>query len=674
VNNINFLQDLAVVMMAAGIAALLCQWLKQPKIVGYVIAGLLVGPHTPPFSFVSNEMSILILADIGVIFLMFCMGFDFNLRRLTSVGIPAFVTASIDILFTFWLGFMIGRVLGWNTLESVFLGAIICDSSTTIVLKVLNEMGHLKERYAAVIMGATIVEDLAAIILIALLTGIGISGSVQTHDVMLRIGELLTFMVVTVLAGFFLVRPGINFISKYKNDELLLMIALATCFTVSLIAVKLEFSLALGAFIVGAVIAESRSAERIALFSQPIRDIFAPMFFISIGMLMDPVMIVKNILIIALITVVVISGKMMGSSFGAFISGSDRETSFRVGGGMAQICEFALIIAALGKSLHITSDAVYSIAVAVSVLTIFINPHILRHADALYKLVDRATPVKLAGAMAVYTSWLKKAGSHKVNDPVRKIVRRSLITIAVNLALITAVFITVTVLSRYKTNLSFHVLQYLGGTNAMLWLCGALLTIPLYVATIRKWQAISMVAAEMRFPVEGSAHNGISRTLSEKVIMFAGIALLSVYTLMLSSALLPSFHVLVVMLIIVGLITALLWKFQIKLYSRAQDLVIRTFTEQETPLYVEPMTAMPYLFREAKLSSVEIMNDSPALNQTVRQLGIRSRTGATIIGIRRGDEMITNPPLDEEIKAGDKVLLLGLDAQLKDAIQTLSGR
>ncbi|MDD4871187.1 MAG: cation:proton antiporter [Kiritimatiellae bacterium] len=673
-NNISFIQDLAVVMVAAGIAAFVCQWLKQPKIIGYVIAGLIIGPHTPPFSFVVSDMSIHALADIGVIFLMFCMGFDFNLRRLTSVGLSAFIIACIDVTFTFWLGFMAGRVLGWGALESLFLGAIICDSSTTIVLQVLNELGHLKSRYAALIMGSTIIEDLVAIVLIAFLSGIGATGSVQAGDIVLRIGELLAFMVVTLLAGFFLLRPIINYISKYKNDELLLMIALATCFAVSLIAVKLEFSLALGAFIVGAVIAESHSADRIAFFSQPIRDIFAPMFFISIGMLVDPLMIFRNIWVIILITGIVIFGKITASSFSAFISGNDRETSFRVGLGMAQICEFALIIAALGRSLNITSDSVYSISVTVSVATMVINPHMLRNADVLYRIVDRLTPARIGGAMTAYVNWLQNVSPHRMADPVRKIIRRSLITIAVNLVLITTVFITVKVLSRYEAKMPFQVPDYLGGTSAILWLCGALLTIPLYVATIRKWQAISMVAAEMRFPVDsGISRNAIARTLSEKFIMFAGITLLAFYTLMLSSALFPSFHVLIIMLVIIGIITALLWKFQIKLYSKAQNLVIETFTGPSTPLYVEPLTALPYLFREAKLSSVEILRDSPVAMQTVQQLGIRSRTGATIIGIRRGEDMITNPALEEVLAPGDKVLLLGLQDQLDGAKSLLDG-
>jgi len=661
-------------MMAAGVAALVCQWLKQPKIIGYVIAGLLVGPHTPPFSFVSNELSVRTLADIGVIFLMFCMGFDFNFRRLTSVGIPAFITACIDVTFTFWLGFMVGRILGWGTIESLFLGAIICDSSTTIVLQVLNELGQSKTRYAAMIMGSTIVEDLAAIVLIAFLSGIGMTGAVQAQDVMLRVGELMAFLAVTVLAGFFIVRPVINFISRYKNDELLLMIPLAICFTVSLIAVKLEFSLALGAFIVGAVIAETRPADRIVIFSQPIKDIFAPMFFLSIGMLLDPVEIVKNGGIIALITFVVIAGKMLGSSIGAFASGNDRETSFRVGAGMAQICEFALIIAAVGKSLHVTSDSVFAIAVTASVATIFINPYILRHAGSIYAFIDRKTPHRIAGAMSAYTHWLQNVAPHRVPEPVRKIMKRSLITIAVNLVLITTVFITVKVLSRHETAIPLSVPAYLGGTSAFLWLLGVLISIPLYVATVRKWQAVSMVVAEMRFPIDkGAAQTSIARTLSERVLVFAGLAFLAIYTIMLSSALLPSLHVLVIMLLIIGAITALLWKFQIKLYSKAQNLVIKTFSGQQAPLYVDPLAAIPYLFRDAMLLSVEIAGTMPVAGKTVRQIGVRSRTGATIIGIQRGEEMITNPPLNEVLGVGDKILLLGLGPQLEKAKQLLEG-
>jgi len=661
-------------MMAAGVAALVCQLFKQPKIVGYIIAGLVIGPYTPLWSLIDNEMSVLTLADIGIIFLMFCMGFEFNLRKLTAVGVPAFITACADVIFSFWLGLIVGRLLGWNGLESLFLGAIICTCSTTVASRMLTELGHLKERYAAVIMGAAIVEDLAAITLIAVLTGIGITGTVRAESVMLKVGELITFLVVVVLAGFFLVRRGINYIARFKNDELLLMIALGICFSVSLIAVKLQFSLALGAFIVGAVIAESHPAERIAVFSQPIRDIFAPMFFVSIGMLINPAMIVQNIWPIVLITVVVVFGKLAASSFGAFASGVDRETSFRVGAGMAQICEFALIIAALGKSLHITGDYVYSITVTVSVVTIFISPHLLRHAGRLFGVVERLTPKPVAGLMAVYTRWLKNAGRGRLSEPVKKIVRRSLITIAVNLSIITAIFITVTMLSRYGNKLPFDVPEYLGGTKALLWLCGALLAIPLYVATIRKWQAMSMVMSEMKFPHDSvHSHNGIARTLSEKVLVFAGIAVLSVYTLMLSSVLLPSLHVLIIMIVLLCAITAILWKFQIKLYARAQNLVIETFSGDSEPLYVEPLAAMPYLFREARLLSVQVGQNTHVAGQTVRQIGVRALTGATIIGIQRGEEMITNPPLDEIIRVGDKVLLLGLNAQLEKAKDLLEG-
>lgn len=662
-------------MMAAGIAAFLCHLLKQPKILGYIIAGLIIGPHTPFWSVIDNDMSILTLADIGIIFLMFCMGFEFNLRKLSVVGVPAFVTACADVIVTFWLGLMTGRMLGWSGMECIFLGAIICTCSTTVASRMLNELGHSKERYASIIMGAAIVEDLAAVTLIAVLTGIGITGAVQTEGVMLRIGELVTFLVVTIIAGFTILRPVINYIARFKNDELLLMIALGTCFTASLMAVKLEFSLALGAFIVGAVISESKPADRIALFSQPIRDIFAPMFFVSIGMLIDPVVVVQQIWPIVVITVVVVFGKLAASSFGAFASGNDRETSFKTGAGMAQICEFALIIAALGRTLHITGDHVYSIAVTVSVATIFINPHILKRTDILFAFFERFTPKPVAGAMTFYTRWLRNAARGRANDPVRKIVRRSLITIAVNLAIITAVFIVVTILSRYDYKLPFEMPQYLGGTKAFLWLIASLLAVPLYVATIRKWEAMSMVAAEMKFPmIQGNTHNAIARTLSQKVIMFAGIAVLAVYTIMLSSALLPSFHVLVIMMIIIAGITALLWKFQIKLYSRAQSLVMETFAGDAEPVFVEPLTAMPYLFREASLLSVDITSGLPSVGETVKGLGIRARTGATIIGIRRGEDMITNPPLDELIREGDKILLLGLHGQLDAARNLLEGK
>jgi monovalent cation:H+ antiporter-2, CPA2 family len=672
-NNVLFLQDLAIVMTTAGAAALVCQWLKQPKVVGYIIAGLLTGPHILPQCLVA-ETSVMTLADLGLIFMMLYIGFEFNFRKLTAVGATAFVTAIIDVVFMFWLGFVVGRLMELDTKQSVFLGAVICSSSTAVVAQMLNELGQLKERYSAVIVGTTIIEDLAAVVLIAIVTAIGISGAVQPGEVALRLGELVTFLVVVILGGVLVVRRCVNYVAGLRNDEMLALVVLAVCLAVSLLAARLHFSLALGSFIIGAVLAETRSSDRLALFIQPLRSIFAPMFFVAIGMQIVPIVLVQHTGTILLVAAAVILGKLACCSFGAFISGNDRETSFRVGCGMAQICEFALIIAVLGKSLNVMNDTIYSICVTVSVITVFTGSHLLKWSGEIFKMADAATPRGILKVMAVYTRWLGNVKSIGVNAAIRKTVRRSVATMLVNLVLITAVFITVTLLSRFSNHLPFSVPERFGGVAAMLWLCGALATIPLYVATIRKLQAMAMLAAELKFPMdaEDMHHHAIARVLSEKAIVFAGIVALGIFTLMLSSALLPPFPVLLIMLVILGAITAILWKFQIRVYSKAQGILRQTFSESSAPLYIEPLTAIPYIFEDARLSSVIIAPTVRAAGRTISELSIRKDTGATIIGIERGGLLQINPEPDATLMPSDKILLLGTQSQLQNACRLLS--
>ncbi|MBA4388273.1 MAG: cation/H(+) antiporter [Verrucomicrobia bacterium] len=669
-NNFSFLQDLAVVMVAAGIAALVCQWLRQPRVLGFIIAGLIIGPHAH-FTFISDNESIMTLGDIGLVFLMFSLGLEFNLRRLMSVGSTTFITALVDVGFMFWLGFVIGRFMGWNTMESVFLGAIICDSSTTVITRILQELGQSRERFAGIVIGATIVEDLIAIVLITLLTGMAISGQVQPDEVMFRVGKLVTFLVAVLLSGVVIFRRVIDYVAKWKSDELLLITVLALCFSVSLVAAKMQFSLALGAFVVGAVIAESRAAERISAFIEPVRNTFGPMFFVAMGMLIDPQVVVHYILPILLLIAAIMIGKVVAGSVGAFLSGNDRETSFRVGCGLAQICEFAIIFAALGRTLKVTSDHVYSIAVSAAVGTIFLNPHLMRYSGRLMHAIDAVVPNSFTGNLSVYTKWYRNAFRGPGNPTIRAIVRRTVVTMIVNICLITAIFVTATVLSKTLPAL-VSIPEVLGGPPALYWLAGALLCIPLYVANIRKLGAMSMLAAEMKFPIDSTRpHAAIARALTEKVVFFAGIAALGIFTLMLSSALLPPSLSLIILLFVIAIITAVFWKFQIRLYGKVRLLLRDAFADQSQGTSDRPI---PNHSGGTHLISVPVEESSRAASRTISQLDIQASTGASIIGIERDGQTIVNPAGDEIVRPGDKILVLGHKDEAERASELLAER
>ncbi|HEY9509636.1 MAG TPA: cation:proton antiporter, partial [Verrucomicrobiae bacterium] len=363
---ITFLQDLAVVMIVAGIVTVIFHRFKQPVVLGYIIAGVIIGPHTPPYPLIHNEDTINTLSELGIILLMFSLGLEFSLRKLKQVGASALIAALLEILLLFWVGYEIGRLFGWAAMDSIFLGAMLSMSSTTVIIKVLAELGKMRERFSQLIFGVLIIEDILGIAMIALLSGIAMTGTLSIGDVGATLGKLGAFLAVVLVAGLIAVPRLISYVARFKSNEMLIVTVLGLCFGVSLLAVKLGYSVALGAFIIGAVIAETREIHRIETLIEPVRDMFSAIFFVAIGLLIDPKMLITYWQPILVITLAVVIGKVVTCSFGAFVGGNDTRTSLRVGMGLAQIGEFSFIIASLGVTLKVTSSFLYPIAVAVS--------------------------------------------------------------------------------------------------------------------------------------------------------------------------------------------------------------------------------------------------------------------------------------------------------------------
>ena len=285
---IAFIQDLAVIMLIAGFTTILCHRFKQPVVLGYIIAGIIIGPHTPPFALVHDEDTIKTLAELGVIFLMFCLGLEFSLRKLFQVGATAFIAAFLEITLMIWAGFGIGRLFDWNTMDSLFLGAILAMSSTTIIIKVLGDLQMKNERFAQLIFGVLIIEDILGIGIIALFSGIAVSGTVEADQVLSTVGKLSLFMVVALVVGILLVPRLLAYVAKFESNEMLLVTVLGLCFGFCLLVVKLEYSMILGAFLIGAIMAESRQLIQIERLMEPVRDMFSAIFFVAIGLTIDP--------------------------------------------------------------------------------------------------------------------------------------------------------------------------------------------------------------------------------------------------------------------------------------------------------------------------------------------------------------------------------------------------
>lgn len=373
--------DLAVMLGVAGIVMVLFRFIRQPIVLGYLVAGMIVGPYTPPHTLITDVSSIKTLSELGVIFLMFSLGLEFSFQKLMKVGFAAAIIGIIEVVVMVLLGFLLGQYLNWPRDDSLFLGAALAISSTTIIVKAFQELNLTNKRFAHLVIGVLIVEDLLAILLLVALSTIVVTGNVFSFDIA-KAGLKLLFVVGSwVTIGYFLLPRIFKLVGKYINEEILTVLAVALCLFLSCFSASLGYSPALGAFIMGAVLAETFLIKRIERLMFPIRDIFAAVFFVSVGMLINPFIIAGHWHTVLMITLITVFGKLAVTTSAAFISRCTKKEALCVGFSMAQIGEFSFIIAAMGLTLDVTDETFYPLIVAVASITTFTTPYFIRFAN-----------------------------------------------------------------------------------------------------------------------------------------------------------------------------------------------------------------------------------------------------------------------------------------------------
>ncbi|MDH0760053.1 cation:proton antiporter [Pseudomonas juntendi] len=574
---ISFIQDLAVIMLVAGVVTILFHRLKQPVVLGYIVAGFIIGPHTPPFGLIHDEDTIKTLAELGVIFLMFCLGLEFSLRKLFKVGATAFIAAFLEIVLMIWIGFEIGRWFGWNTMDSLFLGAILAISSTTIIVKALNDLKMKNERFAQLIFGVLIVEDILGIGIIALLSGIAVSGTVSSGEVFSTVGKLSLFMIVALVIGILLVPRLLAYVARFESNEMLLITVLGLCFGFCLLVVKLEYSMVLGAFLIGAIMAESRQLLKIERLIEPVRDLFSAIFFVAIGLMIDPQVLVEYAWPIVVITLAVVLGKMLSCGMGAFIAGNDGRTSLRVGMGLSQIGEFSFIIAALGMTLQVTSDFLYPVAVAVSAITTLLTPYLIRAADPLSQKLGNVVPGRLARVLSLYGEWLRNIQPQGEGAMLAAMIRRILLQVGVNLALVIAIFFSGGYFAGRIGDWLSEWVSDIGQQKAMIWGAALLLSLPFLIAAYRKLKALSMLLAEMGVkPEMAGRHTQRVRRVIAEVIPLLSLLVIFLLLSALSASILPTNELLLVIAVVAAVVVALLWRWLIRVHTRMQIALLET--------------------------------------------------------------------------------------------------
>jgi CPA2 family monovalent cation:H+ antiporter-2 len=377
------IQDLAVILGIASLVSFISQRIKQPVVLGYLIAGIIVGPYTPPFSFVLDLPGIHTWAELGVILLMFSLGIEFSLKKLACNGKTAVFTGLFEAIFMLGLGFAAGRIVGWSIIDSIFLGAILSISSTAIIIKAIEELNLKAKPSSKLIFGILIVEDLVGILILAALPLFSVHERFEGFALAWAGGKLIFIVSCWLSVGYLVIPKLTNYVGKRMNDEMLTIFSLALCLGLVVFSAQLSYPVALGAFIMGSILAESKESIRIENLIKPLHDLFGAVFFVSIGMLLNPADILDNWRMILALSILTIIGKIVSTVIGTKVTGQDLRTSIQVGFSLAQIGEFSFIIAGLGLELGVMRPSLYPIAVSISVITTFTTPYLIRLSEKI---------------------------------------------------------------------------------------------------------------------------------------------------------------------------------------------------------------------------------------------------------------------------------------------------
>ena len=405
------ISDLALILICAGVMTLVFKRLKQPLVLGYIVAGFLASPHFTLTPSVIDIASIHTWSEIGVIFLLFALGLEFSFKKLVKVGGTAVIAACAIIFSMIMIGMTVGWSFGWKSMDCLYLGGMLAMSSTTIIYKAFDDLGLRQQRFAGLVLSILIIEDILAIVLMVLLSTVAVSKNFEGGEMVFSIGKLVFFLILWFVVGIYLIPIFLKRSKKWVSNETMLILSLAMCFGMVVLAAKVGFSPAFGAFIMGSILAETVEAENIEKLVAPVKDLFGAIFFVSVGMMVDPAMIVEYIGPIITITLAILLGQTIFGTCGVILSGQPLKVAMQCGFSLTQIGEFAFIIASLGVSLNVTSSFLYPIVVAVSVITTFLTPYMIRLAVPAYNFVEKKMPEKWKLMLERYT-----AGSQTVNS------------------------------------------------------------------------------------------------------------------------------------------------------------------------------------------------------------------------------------------------------------------
>ena len=647
------ISDLALILICAGVMTLVFKKLKQPLVLGYIVAGFLCSPHFAFTPSVVDEANIDLWSEIGVIFLLFALGLEFSIKKLLKVGSSAIISACTIILFMIIIGVSVGWMFGWKQMDCIYLGGMIAMSSTTIVYKAFDDMGLRQQHFAGVVLGILIIEDILAIVLMVMLSTMAVSTNFEGSEMILSIVRLVFFLILWLVVGLYLIPIFLKRVRKLMSDETLLIVSLALCLGMVYLAAAVGFSPAFGAFIMGSILSETVESEHIEHLVAPVKDLFGAIFFVSVGMMVDPHMIVEYRYPILAIVGAVLLGQTVFGTLGVLLSGQPLKTAMQCGFSLTQIGEFAFIIAAMGVSLKVTSDFLYPIVVAVSVITTFLTPYMIRLAVPAYNVIDRHLPSRWKLLLERYS-----AGSSTVNHKTNW--QKLLLAVA-------RVVLIYSVLSIAVLIISLHFMRpYLLDVLGMTWgkIVTAVITILAIAPFLRALIMKKNHSVEFRTLWNDNRfnHAPLISLVIFRVLIGVGFVVFIIERLFQGSvALIVGISILVVC----GMIFSRFLKKQSIVLERTFELNLRSKEMRQEYLGGKrPSYAGKLLDRDIHLSDFTVSPDSEWVGHTLKELDLGKKYGVHVTSIIRGTHRVNIPDGTSRIFPNDTLQIIGTDEQL----------
>jgi CPA2 family monovalent cation:H+ antiporter-2 len=652
----HLISDLALILVVAGTTTLIFKRLKQPLVLGYIVAGFLVSPHMPYLMSVVDKADIQTWGDIGVMFLLFSLGLDFSFKKILRMGMAPIIAAMSIIFCMVMLGITVGHAFGWSRMNCIFLGGMLAMSSTTIIYKAFDDMGLRQQRFASLVMSVLILEDVLAIVMMVMLSAVASGNDPDGGQMLGSVFKIGFFLILWFVVGIFLIPLFLRKTRKLMTDETMLIVSLGLCCLMAVISTSVGFSSAFGAFVMGSILAETIEADRIIKLVEPVKYLFGAIFFVSVGMLVDPKILVEYAIPILVLVITIILGQGIFGTLSFMLSGQPLKTAMRCGFSMAQIGEFAFIIASLGLSLHVIGEFLYPVVVAVSVITTFLTPYMIRASLPCYSFVERHLPKR----------WLRRLNhlgegrqsSAEEHSDWKRLLKKMLLNTTIYSILCLA--ITALMLSFFLPFIR-HLLPHWWANGV----CGVL-TVALMSPFLRSIVMKNNHSEEFRSLWTKSRLNRLPLVFT----VLVRVAIASAFLFYICNYL-ARFTNAIVITLAVTIIVLMVLSRRLKHRSiRLERMFIQNLNQREIDAQMHGRKRPQYennlLDRDIHISDFEVPEESTWAGKSLRQLQFRNRFGVHVSSIQRGRQQINIPNGDTIIFPSDRLQVIGSDPQLQE--------